>query len=71
MVSATGTISACAVIGKVTPTDLIGPFILNCYILVVKNSSDGNLRGVYIGVGVGELMEGQIIWDRYEARNLH
>ncbi|KAM6510095.1 hypothetical protein FALCPG4_017723 [Fusarium falciforme] len=61
----------CVVIGKAKPGDSIGPFILNCYVLIVKASSDDNLRGAYLRVGAGELMESEIIWDRYEAGNLH
>ncbi|RSL64921.1 hypothetical protein CEP53_003897 [Fusarium sp. AF-6] len=61
----------CVVIGKAKPGDSTGHVILNCYVLVVKASSDENLRGAYIRVGAGELMEDEIIWDRYEAGNLH
>lgn len=61
----------CVVIGKAKPGDSIDPLNLNCYVLIVKASSDENLRGAYLRVGAGELMESEIVWNRYEAGNLH
>lgn len=61
----------CVVIGKAKRGDSFGPFNLNCYVLIVNASSDENLRGAYLIVGAGESMESEIVWDRYEAGNLH
>lgn len=61
----------CMVLGKAKSDEKAGCSTLECYVLIVEASSDKTLRGVYSRVGAGTLQEDQIIWDRYEAGNLH
>ncbi|KAK7425722.1 hypothetical protein QQZ08_007821 [Neonectria magnoliae] len=51
----------CIVVSKAKPEDNVDSFMLNCYVLIVKLSSDRNLSGAYLRVGVGELRADQII----------
>ncbi|KAF5694453.1 serine threonine kinase [Fusarium denticulatum] len=61
----------CIVLGKAKHDGSIVPHTLKCYVLIVKPSTDRQLRGVFTRVGAGILREDQIVWDRYEAGNLH